>query len=177
MEQSYSVLALLTMNDPEENSAESVTDYPSKSITETSGESRPILDCGAIVEPDNAVADCPVTSGDSIKEVRSLQPHVTQVRTSLSLCAFIASSPVRFHLQQVLCTLQCKPAWDWNISQCSWSFMHMQCLQCHYNVCNGIWVQERVPKLGGTVVLPLIFKMPVNLSTTPWQFLHFFDQF
>ena len=89
------------MNDPEENSAESVTEYPSKSITETSGESRPILDCGSIVEPDNAVADCPVTSGESIKEVRSLQPHVTQVRTSLSLCAFIARSPVRFHIQQV----------------------------------------------------------------------------
>ena len=98
------------MNDPEENSEESVTEYPSKSITEASGESRPILDCGVIVEPDNADADCPVTSGESIKEVRSLQPQVTQVRTSLSLCAFIASSPVRFHLQQVLCTLKCKPA-------------------------------------------------------------------
>ena len=43
----------------------------------------------------------------------------------------------------------------------------MQCLLCHYNFCNEIWVQERVPKLGGTVVLPLIFKMPVNLSTMP----------
>ena len=43
-----------------------------------------------------------------------------------------------------------------------------QCFKVHYKFCDGVWVQENVLKLGGTITIQILY---TSVFTAFWQVL------